>query len=285
MADISPDIFTLPARDGFSLAGTALVPDNPQAIVLINSAAAVARRFYGGFAAYLAQRGCVVLTYDYRGIGESRPASLRGFPGRMRDLAILDVAGAIDYATKTWPGLPLTYVGHSFGGQALGLIPNNTAVSRALIVASQAGTWRLIQSPERYRILFMMVGLGPPIARLMGYLPGRLGLGADLPRDVFLEWSRWVASRDYFFDDKTLTEIANFALYRNPLRAIGIDDDPWATPAAIDLLVSGFVNLRAEREQVAPHKVGATHIGHFGFFRSEHRGTLWRDAADWLLQT
>jgi predicted alpha/beta hydrolase len=23
-------------------------------------------------------------------------------------------------------------------------------------------------------------------------------------------------------------------------------------------------------------------IGHFGFFRPEHRDTLWRDAAEWL---
>jgi len=40
--------------------------------VLINSATAVPRKVYRGFAGYLAGRGCAVLTYDYRGTGDSR---------------------------------------------------------------------------------------------------------------------------------------------------------------------------------------------------------------------
>jgi predicted alpha/beta hydrolase len=40
--------------------------------VLISSATATPRKIYRGFAAYLAHRGCAVLTYDYRGIGCSR---------------------------------------------------------------------------------------------------------------------------------------------------------------------------------------------------------------------
>ena len=36
-------------------------------------------RIYRGFASYLAGRGCAVLTYDYRGTGDSRPTSLAGF--------------------------------------------------------------------------------------------------------------------------------------------------------------------------------------------------------------
>jgi predicted alpha/beta hydrolase len=33
---------------------------------------------------------------------------------------------------------------------------------------------------------------------------------------------------------------------------------------------------------VTPGDVGTARIGHFGFFRAEHRDTLWRDAAQWL---
>jgi hypothetical protein len=28
--------------------------------------------------------------------------------------------------------------------------------------------------------------------------------------------------------------------------------------------------------------VSAAKLGHFGFFRAEHRDTLWRGAAEWL---
>ena len=45
------------ARDGFELAGTAYVPSRRlRAAVVLNSATAVPRRIYRGFATYLAQR-------------------------------------------------------------------------------------------------------------------------------------------------------------------------------------------------------------------------------------
>ena len=101
---------TIFARDGYRLAATVFAAASPQAVVLINSAAAVPRKIYRGFAEYLAQRGFAVLTYDYRGIGGSRPASLRGFKARMRDWAAQDVAAAVDHARQTWPHLGTTAV-------------------------------------------------------------------------------------------------------------------------------------------------------------------------------
>ena len=212
-------------------------PQAPRGAVLINSATAVPRKIYRGFAAYLAEQGHTVLTYDYRGIGGSRPRSLRGFTVRMRDWAALDVAAAIDHMRSVWPKLPLAVVGHSFGGQALGLAPNNDQVSRALFVAAQAGYWRLFHSPEKYRVYAMLRLIGAPIARVLGYVPGRLGIGEDLPRDVFLEWTGWVMQPRYFFDDATLDALANFPRYRGALRAICLTDDPWATAPAVDLSV------------------------------------------------
>ena len=72
---------------------------------------------------------------------------------------------------------------------AVGLAPNNGEISRALLVAAQAGYWRLFHSPEKYRVYAMLRLIGAPIARVLGYVPGRLGIGEDLPRDVFLEWT------------------------------------------------------------------------------------------------
>ncbi|HKS62899.1 MAG TPA: alpha/beta fold hydrolase [Xanthobacteraceae bacterium] len=271
------------ARDGYTLAATVFAPAQaPRGAVLINSATAVPRKIYRGFATYLAEQGHTVLTYDYRGIGGSRPRSLRGFAVRMRDWAALDVAAAIDHMRNVWPKLPLGVVGHSFGGQALGLAPNNDQVSRALFVAAQAGYWRLFHSPEKYRVYAMLRLIGAPIARTLGYVPGRFGIGEDLPRDVFLEWTGWVMRPRYFFDDATLDALANFPRYRGRLRAICLTDDPWATAPAVDLLCSGFTGTTPERIDIAPSDAGTAKLGHFGFFRPEHRDTLWRDAAAWL---
>jgi predicted alpha/beta hydrolase len=139
----------------------------------------------------------------------------------------------------------------------------------------------LFRPPENYRVLAMM-NAGRLVTQAFGYTPGWTGIGEDLPKGVFLEWTDWVMSPRYFLDDATLPELANFPRYRGSLRAIGIDDDPWATPSAIDLLLSAFTGSRPERIQIDPRTFGSGPIGHFGFFRPQHRDTLWRDAADWL---
>jgi predicted alpha/beta hydrolase len=273
---------TFAARDGYELAATLYVPSRPlRAAVVLNSATAVPRRIYRAFATYLAQRDFAVLTYDYRGIAGSRPDSLVGFAARMRDWALLDATAALDHVRALWPDVPIAAVGHSLGGQAIGLLGNNSTISRALLVAAQAGYWGLFLQPESYRV-FVLMNLGSLVARVVGYMPGWAGVGEDLPKGVFLEWTRWVMSRRYFFDDPTLPELENFPRYHGALRAIGIDDDPWATPPAIDLLLAGFTGTQPERHQISPRALGVGAIGHFGFFRPMHRDTLWREAADWL---
>lgn len=275
---------TITARDGFPLAATRRSPHGrPAATALIAPATAVPRGFYGRFAAYLAEQGFDVLDFDYRGVGGSRPKSLRGFRARMRDWAALDVAAAINFAAGLRPGRPLVYVGHSFGGQALGLVHNNDKVDRALLVASQAGYWRLLTpATEQYRAYLMLRFVGPLLARTIGYLPGGIGLGDGLPRDVFLEWANWCLKPNYLFDDETLETRANYPRYKGALRAVGLADDPWATPPAIARLLQGYAGTKPEHITVDPRDVGAQRIGHFNFFRAEFRETLWRDAAEWL---
>jgi predicted alpha/beta hydrolase len=200
----------------------------------------------------------------------------------MRDWASLDVAPAVDFAAALNPGKPLVYVGHSFGGQALGLIPNSNKVNRALLVASQVGYWRyVVPATERYRVYIMLRFLGPLIARTLGYLPGAIGLGDGLPRDVFLEWAGWCLKPNYLFDDPTLDTLANFPRYSGAMRAIGMADDPWATPPAIDRLLQGYTGAKPEHYTLEPRSVGLSKIGHFGYFRQDAR-EAWRDAAAWL---
>lgn len=85
-----------------------------------------------------------------------------------------------------------------------------------------------------------------------------------------------------FFDDTTLDALENFPRYHGALRAVCLTDDPWGTKAAVDLLCTGFTGTTPERVDIRPAAIGAKKIGHFGFFRSEHRDTLWRDAVEWL---
>ncbi|MDB5502838.1 MAG: alpha/beta hydrolase [Tardiphaga sp.] len=290
--DVFADDISFPAADGFALGATLYLPRGTRThAVLVNSATAAPRKIYRGFASYLAGRGCAVLTYDYRGTGDSRPRSsistgqrnsLIGFKASMSDWAALDVTAAVVWMRERYTAMPLAFVGHSFGGQALGLIPNNSEVARALLIAAQAGTWRLMTSPERYRIYALLKFIGVPLTRAAGYTPGRIGLGLDLPKGVFLEWAQWVLRDRYFFDDASLRSLSNFPRYRGALRALSFSDDPWATLAAVEMLCAGFTSIRPDIHAITPAEAGARKIGHFGFFRPEHRDTLWRGAAEWL---
>jgi predicted alpha/beta hydrolase len=290
--DVFIDDLTFPAVDGYVLGATLFLPRGAKRhAVLINSATAVPRKIYRGFAGYLARRGCAVLTYDYRGIGDSRqralvgynqPRSLVGFTASMSDWAALDITAAVAWMRERYHDLPLSYVGHSFGGQALGLLANNGEVSRALLIAAQAGYWRLMASPERYRVFALLNFVGTPLTRLLGYAPGWSGIGEDLPKGVFEQWVRWVMHKRYLFDDPDLKALSNFARYKGPLRSLCLSDDPWATRPAVELLCSGFTSTNPEILTITPADAGATAVGHLGFFRREHRDTLWRGAAEWM---
>jgi predicted alpha/beta hydrolase len=289
--DVFVDDITLPAADGYPLAATLFLPRGTKRnAVLINSATAVPRKLYRGFAGYLAKRGCAVLTYDYRGTGDSRrksptgynqPKSLVGFKASMSDWAAQDITAAVAWMRERYHGMPFAYVGHSFGGQALGLLPNNTEISRALLIAAQAGYWKLMTVPERYRVYALLNFIGLPLTRTLGYMPGKAGLGMDLPKDAFVQWVSWVMSPRYLFDSK-LEALQNFPHYNGALRALCLSDDPWATRPAVELLCAGFTSIKPEIITVTPADTGATSIGHMGFFRAEHRDTLWRGAAEWI---
>ena len=290
--DVFSDDITIPATDGYPLAATLFLPRGAKRhAVLINSATAVPRKLYRGFAGYLASRGCTVLTYDYRGTGDSRrkaltgnkrPKSLAGFKASMSDWAAQDITAAVTWMRERYKALPFAYVGHSFGGQALGLLPNNGEISCALLIAAQAGYWKLMTVPERYRVYAIMNFVGVPLTRALGYMPAKAGLGMDLPKDAFLQWTRWVMSPRYLFDDSGLTALQNFPKYKGVLRALCMSDDPWATRPAVELLCSGFTSIKPEIITMTPAEAGASKIGHMGFFRPEHRDTLWRSAAEWI---
>jgi predicted alpha/beta hydrolase len=275
--------FRFAAGDGYSLAATLRRPaaGPEKGFVLVAAATAVPRQYYGRFAAYLAERGFSVMTFDYRGIGGSKPPSLRGFACRMRDWAALDISAAVDFAARE-AASPLLYVGHSYGGQALGLLPNNQKVSRALFVAAQIGYWRLFPPPENWRVWFMLNVAGPAVAHLLGYVPGRLGIGEDLPKGVFLEWASWCMKPNYLFDDETLDARQYFPNYHGALRGIGMSDDAWAPPVAIEKLLAGYTGTAPQHITIAPADIGEKKIGHFGYFRPQAGEKLWPAAADWL---
>ena len=266
---------TLKADDGYALGAT--VYGGGKRAVLIMAATGVPQSYYAKYAAYLAECGFTVLTFDYRGIGRSRNSDLRHSRARMRDWALLDAAAAWRFLGERQK----LVVGHSFGGQALGLLPEPGRIAAALLVGSQSGYWRnwppfgrLWMWPATHLAL-------PAVATLLGYFPGsRLGFGEDLPKGVATEWARWCRHPRYLVGALGVEDA--YAQVHARVRAYAISDDAFAPLRAVEALAALYPASRWETRRLAPREVGVKDIGHFGFFRERFRASLWRESADWL---
>ena len=70
--------FQIDTSDGFKIAVTSFGENNAtKKIIVISSAIGVKQTFYAKYATYLANKGYLVFTYDYRGIGDSKPKKLK----------------------------------------------------------------------------------------------------------------------------------------------------------------------------------------------------------------
>jgi len=278
---------TIKADDGYVLAAILHVPPSgaPAApLTVIASATGVPQGYYGRFATYLAETGRPALTFDGRGIARSAPKSLKGFPARFRDWGILDFPGVIDWATAEYPNRPLDWVGHSYGGFGLGLARNNARVDKLLGISTMSADVQLLDNKwAGWQIGMMLFALGPAAAHTMGYAPGVLFGGTDLPKNVVLEWSKWCRTPGFLFGVDDLPERRHFDSVRAAVRLTRMTDDTWLGHKGVEHLLSHFTNARAgEIKVVTPADAGNKPIGHLGFFRSDFRDTLWRDACAWL---
>jgi predicted alpha/beta hydrolase len=272
------------ARDGYRLAGTLYRPRTPnRRAVLFQAAAGVKQEFYGKFADHLATRGFAALTFDYRGIGRSRPAKLRGFKARMRDWAEKDIGGALDYLARATHGARLIGIGHSFGALAFGLVPGNERYVAAMAVGAQSGYWKHWRGTGRAGMWFLTHVLLPGMSRLCGYVPARLfGQGEDLPAGVAREWASWCRHPAYIVGALGAQEA--YARFTAPIRVVAVADDSYAPPAAVEAFLEFYPNAPRKRIDVDPAQHGGP-IGHFGFFRERFRESLWTEAVDWLAKS
>jgi predicted alpha/beta hydrolase len=251
-------------------------PGAPVASVIVPSAMGVVQNYYARFAEWLAARGYCVITFDYRGIGLSAPESLRGFSIRLVDWAREDCAEVIRFAKERLPNQPLYWVGHSLGGQLLGLIPNRDRIDRAITVACGSGYWRENTWRTKRVVWWLWYVAAPLSIRMLGYFPGkRLRKIGNLPAGVMEQWRRWCLSPEYVVSAEGDEVRAAYASVRVPLLSLSFTDDEMMSAQSIRSLHDLYVAAPVEYRRIAPNEIGVRHIGHFGFFRAQFEQTLW----------
>jgi predicted alpha/beta hydrolase len=278
---------TIPARDGYPLSATLYRSETPDAsFVIIAAAMGVKRGYYGKFADYLAAHGLNALTFDYRGIGGSKPPRLRGFAGKASDWGTLDLAGIIGWVDQENPSAKISLVGHSIGGQLPGITPNADRLSALFLVAAQSGHWRWWRGITGKAMMLSLWYIAiPTLTTITGKLPGwAMGGGENVPPEVAREWASWGRNRDYILSYNP-DAIEGFRRIQAPVVAMSFaDDQQFAPEAAVDALASWYTSAQLDRRHVTADEVNGQRIGHFGFFRSQFADTLWQDATNWLTE-
>lgn len=270
----------LVARDGVKLAATRFDATPPfRGALLLNGGTGIPRRFYAAFASHLAGRGFTVLSYDYRGIGGSeKPAA-----ATIDQWGSIDQPSMLDHLAELCPGAPLGIVGHSFGGQVLGLADNISLVRAAVLITSQSGHWRHWPAGRRrLRMLALWWLLIPGLTSLTGRFPGAWIGTANLPANIARSWARWGRSRHYVCNARggplrPYNERVTF-----PIRWLSFTDDPIAPCEAVQALRPYYPRASVERRHLAPADLGTEAVGHFGFFRKSMPRAGWDELASWL---
>jgi len=273
-----------PALDGYMLGGTVYIPKRSRestTAVLLSSGGGILAAKYARFASFLAARGIPVLTYDYRGIGGSRPRKLRGFRALAEDWSEFDCGGAIAYLRSRYANAHLVSVAHSIGALITGGAPNVEEFARHVFICPHTGYYRDYLFKYRLPMVGLWHGVMPALTRVFGYFPAkRLRLGEDIPAGIALQWAARhspelrpeATTRDA---RRARSMMARYQLLTGPILAIGFRDDAFATPKGMRRLLDTFPGARAEIMVLAPMDVQMRSVGHFGFFRREAARALW----------
>lgn len=280
---------TLVCRDKIELVATLFTPTqaletdgNAGPKILISSATGVPQTYYARFATYLIESGAsTVMTYDYRGISQSAGDRSLWKTFTMKDWAVQDFVAAAEKLSEHQPAAPMAGIGHSYGGQALGLSGVSNLFQRYCGMAAMSGYWR--NTGEPWSILLKTHFLGLPVSHIMGRIPSALGLGETMPGTIYQQWIRWVRRPEYFFDDPTVPEAARFKDVTLPYLAVRLSDDAWGTDAAVHGLTKHYSNADRIEHTIEPDDQSG-HVGHLGFFRQKHRDNHWPVVRDFLLQ-
>lgn len=274
-------LITKTARE---IAVTVFIPQiSNHKILLINSATGVKQQLYFSFAQDLSARGYTVITYDYSGIGKSKPENLKGYQTSMRTWGTEDYKAVTDYIQLSYPDYTRFCLGHSVGALILGMNADSQIFSKFIFMATQDAYFRHL----KFNIaLSGFLGFGmmmPVITKLMDYFPAHwFGLGEALPAGVGFDWRTLIihpGSTSQLLAKNT--EDHSKSLTQDTV-LIYAEDDTWVTMKGMEsLMTNTYPNLKKSYHELKVSNSEKKEIGHVNFFRSYNRN-LWEVVLDEL---
>jgi predicted alpha/beta hydrolase len=277
----SQSSFELSAVDGVPLAATLFSPiadggaAEPIGAVIIVAGMGITQSFYAPLAQWLASRGFVVLTFDFRGVGASLRGPLAKVDVDLVGWARLDASAALKKLKEFAPNSPVTWVGHSFGGQILPFVANHHLIDKVVTIATGSGYWKQNAKQLRWKVPLLWYGLVPTLTPVFGYFPGRkLRMVGNMPKRAMLQWRRWCLNKDYAIGAEGGTVGELFAGVASPIFAISFSDDEMMSEQNTNAIHRCYTGAEVQMRRFQPHELGVERVGHFGFFR-DPMATAW----------
>lgn len=269
--------------DGFELSATIYTPTTLKAAVMIGPATGIKRIFYKAFATFLAENGYGVICFDNRGIGDSKNGSINKCNASLITWGQLDMPAVLRALQNHFPNTTYHLVGHSAGGQLLGLMDNATDIQSMFNFASSSGCIKNMRPPFKARAKFFMDFFIPISNTIFGQTNSQwVGMGEPLPKAVASQWSKWCNGEGYVKVDlgKAIQHHYYDAITIPSLWLHATDDDI-ANYENVKDMIRVYSKINAEIITLEPQKIGYDNIGHMKFFSSKYK-QLWRYALDWF---
>ena len=244
-------------------------------LILINSATGVKQQIYFSFAQFFCDQGFTVITYDYRGIGLSKPKKMRGFEASMRIWGTIDYKALTNYIKTIYPDHRKFCLGHSLGALILGMNEDSKIFEEFIFVGTQnafVGNLKFRTKVEAY----LGFGIAQPLStKILGYFPGNwFGLGESLPAGSAFDWQTLILNRKS--TNKLLEKVKDYSKdLTQKVFVIRAEDDVWLTEKGVrSLLEDTYPNMRPTYRLINTSESEKNEIGHINFFRSYNR-KLW----------
>lgn len=264
-------------EDNFQLNLLYLIPVcTPKAVIQFNSGTVTNKEFYLKLATFLCESGYIVVLYDYRGVGESRPKSLKGFQASISDWGAKDAYTVLEWIKVTFPKNEIHLLAHSMGGQLLGLMSNWKDLSKIILLATSSGNFNKFAPKYRWKIKYPSILLFPIFLKHLGYIPKIMGTGSDWPSGVAKDWLSNSRNNGIMSDyQKNKTGKTFYEEIDKEIEAWYFQDDHMSTPSTIEDIHLTYPNAIISTTLFKPNDLELKRIGHFGIFKSFSKTNLW----------
>jgi predicted alpha/beta hydrolase len=194
----------------------------------------------------------------------------------INDWGLLDIPAAIETLLNRTQAEKIIILGHSAGGQLLGINPHYNKVAKVVAIAGSTGHVKGLKGKTKLLAPLMFNVIFPVSSLFKGYGATQfIGMGENLPKNVAKQWAEFCSKPGYVMNAIGKSIYNDYHQEINcPITSIWASDDEIATRANVKDLLRLYPNATTHLIELNPKQYGYKQIGHMSMFKKSHH-KLW----------